>query len=299
MKVNFLVCVWLLLLNISYASSNDLNETVQTIAQQLTKEIKNGNELIAIPPFMTLDNKTTMLGRLLSEKLITEFSKEKKKITPVERDFIFKLTNEMKLGMTGLVEPKTIQQVGKFSGASYVLVGTVQRVGKDIQVSARLVRTETSKVEKSVEIPLKSEPHIADLYSQEIKTLLIPTPEETDLPAGEAGRIKMMRTNFDKLRRDYEQLQDELEKLKLQMAQVKDEKSGREVQEKQRKTQDSSKANEYVARGNIAYDLQDFNSAIDYYNKAIQINQKYAEAYNVRGNAYSDILNNGYDLSFY
>lgn len=99
----------LLLLNSAFvsASSKELENAVQTTFRTLTQQLKTENESIAIPPYLTLDNKTTMLGKLLSEKLINEFTKGvsplkrgvsegRGVLIPVERDFIFKLTDEMK-----------------------------------------------------------------------------------------------------------------------------------------------------------------------------------------------------------
>lgn len=63
------------LTTLSSATSKELDNAVQIIAEQLTQGIKTENESIAIPPYLTLDNKTTMLGKLLSEKLINEFSR--------------------------------------------------------------------------------------------------------------------------------------------------------------------------------------------------------------------------------
>lgn len=186
-------------------------------------------------------------------------------LTPVERDFIFKLTDEMKLGMTGLVEPKTIQQVGKFSGASYVLVGTVQKIGKDIQLNSRLVKTETSKVEKAVEVTLKGTPEIFDLLSQEIKTPLIPVPEETP-------QEKLMKIEFQRLREEYSKLQDEsYELLKQKLVQAKDEKSKAKIQKQINNLHKKIIAMEYRARASIALDLKDYNSTREYFNKSIEL----------------------------
>lgn len=168
-----------------------MDNAAVSITEQISQGITSSKESIAIPPFLTFDNKTTALGKMFSEKLISKFA-ESKKIMPVERDFIFKLIDEMKLGMTGLIEEKTIQQVGKFSGASFVLVGTIQKFGRDIQVNSRLVKTDTSEVEKSIEVTLRSTPEILELLSQEIQTPLLPSPEETE-------QRKVMQIDFEKL----------------------------------------------------------------------------------------------------
>lgn len=252
-KIILLVAVILRGQIFAYASSKDLEGTVNFIYEQITYHVKPSDEFIVIPPFLTFENKTTTLGKLLSEKLISKFTNGKK-ITPVERDFIFKLVDEMKLGMTGFTEPKTIQQVGKFSGASYVLVGAIQKIGKDIQVNSRLVRTETSKVEKSVETILKTSPEILELLSQEIQTP--PLVEENE-------HQKLMRTDFEKIKKDYTRLQDELEKLKQEIVETKNRKKSKGIREKITNTKNLLTANECYVKGNVASDLGDYNSAIE------------------------------------
>jgi len=138
-----------------HASYKTIDKTVRSITKEITKGLKRSKDTVVIPHFVTLEEKNTLLGKLISQKLIVQFAKTKK-IIPLERDFILKLTEEMKLGMTGLIDPGTLKQIGKFFGANYVLLGTMQKVGKTIQVTARLVHTETAKVIKTAESTIKA-----------------------------------------------------------------------------------------------------------------------------------------------
>ncbi len=286
MKHKFIgICIWLLFSNIPniFASSTDLNDAVHKICQQLTKGINPRGESIAIPPFLTLNNRTTVLGKLLSEKLMGQFSNQNIFI-PVEREFIFKLTDEMKLGMTGLVEPKTVQQVGKFSGAAYVLVGTIQKVGGEVQIISRLVRTETSRVEKSIETVIRSSPETLELISQEIQLPLLPTPEET-------GQPNMMHSDFGEIRKEYAKMQNERDKFKLQMAQAKNEVEKNRIMANETKVLNLLSAGEYFIKGNIANSIGNFKLAVDHFSKAIEINPKDADSYLNRGLMYLKMKN--------
>lgn len=118
-----------------------------------------------------------------------------------------------------------------------------------------------------------------ELLSQEIKTPLIPMPEETK-------EQKLSRSDFEKIRKDYEQLQDELDRLKEQVVQAKDEKTKTNIEKKRKETQKEISASKHFARGNVAFELEDYPSAIQYYNQAIEINPKDAQAYGNRGVAY-------------
>lgn len=64
----------------------------------------------------------------------------------VERGELGKLLYEQKLQASGAVDGDTSVKLGKFLGASVVLVGNIQKVGAMYQVNARLVDVETSGV---------------------------------------------------------------------------------------------------------------------------------------------------------
>lgn len=155
-----------------------IDKTVRKIAKKITYGLKSSEETVVIPHLFTLDEKNTLLGKLISQKLINQIARTDV-LQPLERDFIFKLTEELKLGMTGLIDPETIQEVGQFFGADYVLVGTIQKIGKKIQFNVRLVRTETGKIVNATEISMRSSPDILALLDNEIRVRS--TSEDADV----------------------------------------------------------------------------------------------------------------------
>jgi len=154
-----------------------INKAVKKMSKKLSKGVKVVGESIAVSHFVTPSNKVTVLGNLFSEKLIDQIS-DSGKYVPVERDFIFKLTEEMKLGMSGMVEDKSVQKAGRLLGAPYVLIGTIQNVGEDIVVDARLVKTETSQIIKTVDTSFKANQEALKLLSHEIE--LVPSPPKRE-----------------------------------------------------------------------------------------------------------------------
>ena len=166
----------LVLQQAAWGSTRKLDKFIKSLAKELTRNVAPRGESIAVPSFLTFDNRNTMLGKYISEELLNQFA-QSKKLVPVERDFIFELTDEMKLGMSGMVSSGTIQDVGRFSGAAYVIVGTLQKIGDSVRVNVRLVRTESSKVIETISDSLDLTPEVAELLAQDIKITHQPVKE--------------------------------------------------------------------------------------------------------------------------
>ncbi len=77
-------------------------------------------------------------------------------IEVVERSALDKIVQEMKLGMTGLVDPKSAAQVGKVAGANLVVIGSYTALGKSIRIDAKVVNVETAVIVKGAAASAKA-----------------------------------------------------------------------------------------------------------------------------------------------
>jgi TolB-like protein len=179
-------------------ASKTIDKTARYLCKKFAKKAQKKGESLAVSHFVTLNNKVTILGRLLSEKLIEHFS-EGEAWTPVERDFIFKLTDEMKLGMSGMVQDQSVQKAGKLLGAPYMLVGTIENLEGEILVNARLVQTESGRILQSVHKTFKSDADIERLFAQELELTQSSKENEQepaaqqDLPRTSAPPMRIFR----------------------------------------------------------------------------------------------------------
>ena len=102
---------------------------------------------IAILPFINIrkikeyDPVGPATAELLQNALPTDPA-----ISVVERAQMQKLIKEMKLGPGGAVDPKTAAEIGHLHGANVLLLGSFTALGKEIQITARFVETETGRV---------------------------------------------------------------------------------------------------------------------------------------------------------
>lgn len=77
-------------------------------------------------------------------------------IEVAERSELDRIVLEMKLGMTGLVDPKSAAQVGKVAGANLVVIGSYTALGKSIRLDAKVVNVETAVVIKGAAASAKA-----------------------------------------------------------------------------------------------------------------------------------------------
>ncbi|OGS45170.1 MAG: hypothetical protein A2539_08945 [Elusimicrobia bacterium RIFOXYD2_FULL_34_15] len=80
-----------------------------------------------------------------------------KSITVVERTKLFDILKEQKLQLSGLVDNNTAVKVGNLLAAQFVVVGSFQILGENLNVAARIVNVATAQIEKSATVEGKLE----------------------------------------------------------------------------------------------------------------------------------------------
>ncbi|OGR81072.1 MAG: hypothetical protein A2X32_09010 [Elusimicrobia bacterium GWC2_64_44] len=85
------------------------------------------------------------LGQSVSDILARGFFTNKD-FTLVERSEFNRILSEQKLQASGIVESETQVRLGKMMGAKTILLGNIQKVGKNYQVNVRLVNVESGEV---------------------------------------------------------------------------------------------------------------------------------------------------------
>jgi TolB-like protein len=123
-----------------------VEKTAERLAEKLFASSAERGANIAVLPFESENGKASELGRAFADAVAAR-ALQKDRFTVLDRQYVSRMLGEIRLGMTGLGDPKTAARIGKFSGARYLLVGRVESVSKKkIRVSARLLETETSKL---------------------------------------------------------------------------------------------------------------------------------------------------------
>jgi TolB-like protein len=122
----------------------------QSFTKALTAEINGegiGFTTLAVLPFKSLDDKSQTFG--VSAALTELFSNQLSssgQIISVERSRIDGVVKELKRVKRAEFSSKGAAQTGKLLGASYVLVGSITTLGAELQVTARLVSSQTGEI---------------------------------------------------------------------------------------------------------------------------------------------------------
>ncbi|MCK9451001.1 MAG: CsgG/HfaB family protein [Bacteroidales bacterium] len=68
------------------------------------------------------------------------------RLSLVERGQLNLVIDELKLGVSGLVDEKSAAEVGKLTGATYMVLGSFMPLGKSMRIDAKVVETATATV---------------------------------------------------------------------------------------------------------------------------------------------------------
>lgn len=123
-----------------------LDEGIDDIAEQITSSFPGSKTTtVAIVDFNDLQGKVTMLGRYMSEELITRLF-QARRFKVIERSLLEKALGELHFNATDLVDPDAAQQLGKVIGAEALVTGTLTDLGRLIKVNGRVIKVETGEV---------------------------------------------------------------------------------------------------------------------------------------------------------
>ena len=125
----------------------DITTVISKLSEQISSTMLAMNtRRVAVMNFPLLTGEMTELGMYLSDKLTNSLFTYRDKFEVVERAKLETVFKEMKLGLTGLIDDKTAQSLGKIFGADAIVVGTITDLGEEIDVNLRVLGTERANV---------------------------------------------------------------------------------------------------------------------------------------------------------
>ena len=164
----------------------DITTVISKLSEQISSTMLAMNtRRVAVMNFPLLTGEMTELGMYLSDKLTNSLFKYRDKFEVVERAKLETVFKEMKLGLTGLIDDKTAQTLGKIFGADAIVVGTITDLGEEIDVNLRVLGTERANVLAVASVMLDKNTAIERMISSvmviepEAKPSERKTPKET------------------------------------------------------------------------------------------------------------------------
>jgi hypothetical protein len=129
------------------------------------------------------------LGKAVADMLSTQLAASGQ-LHLVERTRLAKILEEQKLSMSGIVNPDQAVTTGQVSGAEYVIIGSVGKLGLVIVLNARKVHTQSGNVTQAWSLTGKQEaelPQMVQQLAEHITGKRSPGKDPADIQAGATG----------------------------------------------------------------------------------------------------------------
>ncbi len=147
----------------SLQTESVLSGSVDRLIQQLTQTASDlENRQVAVADFTDASGQKTELTAFLTNKFIDRLTKTGK-VRLVERNRLDAVMKELNLSMTGYIDERSEKLLGKMLGAGGLMTGTVTDLGESLDVTVRLIQTETGEVLAAADVELLKDRKIQTL----------------------------------------------------------------------------------------------------------------------------------------
>jgi TolB-like protein len=148
------------LLFLAFASGARAEDKYEQLAREISEAgLQVQGKKIAIIPFSYADGRAgaTKDGSGISERLTIKMINTHK-FEIIERSVLDKVMAELKLQASGTIDASSAQQLGKVLGVEAIVTGTlVEMQAGEIEVNARLIKTETAQAIGASQISVKKD----------------------------------------------------------------------------------------------------------------------------------------------
>ena len=129
------------LLTFSTARAQDIRTQLRLVSNDMVKQLTARNKnSVAISSFLDLDNQETQLGRYMADKFSIGMVASVLQIT--DRSQLAHLLNDNKLSSKIILDPKTVPQLGKITGAQVVITGNYTTLDNTIDITVKAIDIE-------------------------------------------------------------------------------------------------------------------------------------------------------------
>lgn len=111
------------------------------LADSLAKAVENRmiEQNIAVADFVDIDDKPCKLGKYLSEEFGYTLVNKASKFKVIDRTQLRRLMEEAGIGDKGMVDPKSVQKLGRLEGITALVYGKLIPVGNTVKVYVKVV----------------------------------------------------------------------------------------------------------------------------------------------------------------
>jgi curli biogenesis system outer membrane secretion channel CsgG len=180
--------------------AQDMDAAITKLTEDVAAKIKeNGNKKVTVLDFTDLEGSSSELGKYIAEQLTVDFVMTKRDFAVLDRANRKRILEELKLNVSGLVNPENAKKLGSFSGVDALIFGTITPVGTNINVTVKIITTDTSEVVGGAKAKFQTDDTVQKLTSK-------PATDAGDAGADEAKPKPAIVKTLGDLRVDLESL---------------------------------------------------------------------------------------------
>lgn len=122
-------------------------DTLKKLSGKLERGLKGEPaRKVAVLSFPYTDGSSALGSRIVQERLTT-FLAEGGSVQVVERQLLQKILDEKKLAQTGILDPRTSQELGRVLGVNALVTGTLNDLtGGRTEINARAIETDSGRI---------------------------------------------------------------------------------------------------------------------------------------------------------
>ena len=147
--------------------AQDMDTELSKLTEDLAGKIKDhGNKKVTVLDFTDLQGSSSELGKYIAEQLTVDFVMTKRDFSVLDRANLKRILAEHKLTASGLVDPENAKQLGKFAGVDALIIGNIIPVGTNINLTVKIITTETAEVVGGAKAKFKSDDTVQQFLSK-------------------------------------------------------------------------------------------------------------------------------------
>jgi len=148
--------------------SDVFDDEVRSISESLLNQIPPDSRVLILD-FKDLNEIITHFGRYLAERISVNLSNDKS-IQTVDRNNIEVIISEQKLQLSGIVDENSAVNIGKITGATHIVFGTIAEFQNYVGLDLKIVNVENGTVIGGVSPRIETTRNIATLVSTIVKS---------------------------------------------------------------------------------------------------------------------------------
>ncbi len=144
---------------------HEFDKGLQLLSDSIIKSLKSQNLFrVAINDFIRIDDQLSVLGKAISEELITGFFGANAPFDLVERRQLEAALTELNLSNSGIMDEDKAAELGRLLGADALVIGSITPFETYFKLNARIFSVQDGKVAAAASIKIKKSSEVMAMY---------------------------------------------------------------------------------------------------------------------------------------